>query len=87
MSLLICDRLNIAFWLIVGLFVVALAFHDSGRDVGLLLFEEINARLLSQAFSVVSLFAVEDFVNEVLNSSDIRFDKVADTIYDSVQDE
>jgi len=66
---------------------VALAFYDNGRDVGLLLFEQINARLLSQAFSVVSLFAVEDFVNEVLNSGDIRFDKVGDTIYDSVQDE
>jgi len=43
MSLLICDRSNIAFWLIFGLFNVALAFYDNGRDVGLLLFEEINA--------------------------------------------
>ena len=87
MSLLICDRLNIVFWLIFGLFVVALAFYDNGRDIGLLLFEQIDVGTLSQAFSVVSLFAVEDFVNEILNSGDIRFDKVGDTIYDSVQDE
>ena len=87
MSLLICDRLNIAIWLIFGLFVVALAFYDNGRDIGLLLFEQIDAGTLSQAFSFVSLFAVDDFVNKVLNSGDIRFDKVGDPIYDSVQDE